>query len=120
MSDTGKVSYSSNNSGGGWWLDDDDWHALAEAGWDVEWAADMDEKWHDGNGRWLGALAYKASKRFPNLRDGIEEWERITHMFAASLGCSCCGPPHNFTWEGDDGSRKYASPRQPEYGEMDY
>ena len=97
-----KVHYSSNNSGGSWWLDDDDWNALATAGWDVEWAKDKDPRFIDENGRWLGALATRASKDFPTLRDGMEEWARLTGENPGDLGCQCCGAPHYFgTDEGD-------------------
>lgn len=50
------------------------------------------------DGRYLGALAKKASKYFYTIKEGLEEFERITSQSVTDEGCSCCGPPHNFTW----------------------
>lgn len=98
-----KIKYSSNNSGGYWWLKDEDWHALEKAGWDVEWAKDEKDGlgYLDSDGRWLGALAKRASKNFETPRDAILEFEEITGEDASSEGCNCCGPPHSFSWEGE-------------------
>ncbi len=113
-----KVEYSSNNSGGSWWLNDDDWFALQEAGWIVQWAKDETghSSWVDKDGRWLGALATRATREGLTLGEAIEEWERVTGEDSADLGCSCCGTPHSFMYEGDDGQRDWWSPEYPETG----
>jgi hypothetical protein len=98
------VEYDSNNSGGRWWLEDEDWHALEAAGWRVAWLAEEPGPMsHGPDGRFLGALATRASKDFPSLRGAVEEWERITGQDASDEGCNCCGRPHNFSGKTDDG-----------------
>jgi hypothetical protein len=99
------VEYSSNNSGGSWWLKDADWYALEATGWEVDWV--KDQKDMDGE-RWLGALASYARKNFDNPSDAIEEFENITGESASAVGCNCCGPPHSFSYEDEDGYH-YAS-----------
>lgn len=103
----GYVEYDSNNSGGGWWLKDEHWHALAAAGWEVDWFADADpnapfaSSYKDG--RWLGALATKARRRGLSIRDAIDEFERVTGQDVSDEGCNCCGEPHSFTeYDSDD------------------
>jgi hypothetical protein len=94
-----KIEYSSNNSGGRWWLSDDNWKALEASGWKVAWCKDEKPikigeytmKNADENGRWIGALAKKASKDFENVGDAIREWEKITGLEASDEGCNCCG-----------------------------
>lgn len=112
-----RVEYSSNNSGGGWWLSDEDWQALEDAGWNVAWAKDdpHQNKWSDGTGRWLGALATRASIETTSMTDAIRSWEAATGHRASALGCSCCGPPHSFSGDGE-----YYSPSYPEYGDDYY
>jgi hypothetical protein len=118
------VKYDSNNSGGSFWLSTEDWEALAKAGWNVHW--------YDPNNRWggrpasayeepmkacikvdgvevLGALASSAAKEFDNPADAIPEFERITGQDASDVGCNCCGPPHSFEYEDQDGKTHYAS-----------
>lgn len=92
------VEYDSNNSGGGWWLDDDDWFALQDAGWTVHWFKEYADPPFaiQENGRFLGALAMGAHKRFESLDEGIDEWERITGEDSTEEGCECCGIPHTF------------------------
>jgi hypothetical protein len=109
-----KVAYSSNNSGGSWWLTDEDWRSLEREGWTVEWVAEdsATATYLDKDGRWLGALAKRASKSFPApyIANAVKDWERITGQNASDLGCTCCGPPHSFSVEDvrwDDGG--YAS-----------
>src|SRR5271165_5422822 len=97
-----KVKYRSNNSGGDWWLDDEDWFNLEKAGWEIEWVKD-DKNLSDKNGRFLGALAVYASKMVEDPEDAIREFEKITGQSGSDSGCSCCGRPHSFNWEG--GSR---------------
>jgi hypothetical protein len=99
------VTYDSNNSGGSWWLTDEDWYALEKAGWNVEWKKDSTSKFSrpDSDGRWLGALATKASKDFGSMREAVSEWESVTGQRAADEGCHCCGPPHNFSGKDEDG-----------------
>jgi hypothetical protein len=104
-----KIEYSSNNSGGSWWLSDEDWKALEAAGWDVEWVADEEEDRLISvkNDRWLGALATRASKETSDPQEAVREFERITGQNAGDIGCTCCGPPHDFTFEDDEGNRSY-------------
>jgi hypothetical protein len=98
------VEYSSNNSGGSWRLKDEDWKKLEEAGWKVAWKKDDTDiggrPYKDG--RWLGALATRASLTVRAKSAGeateiaVTEWERITGQDPDAEGCSCCGPPHYF------------------------
>ena len=78
------VEYSHNNSGGRDWLSPADWQALENEGWELYWNPFL--KKNTG-----------ASKRFASFEEGIDEWTRITHQYAGAHGCSCCGPPHNFS-----------------------
>lgn len=64
---------------------------------------------HDENGRFLGALATKASKDFSTVKDALEEFEKITGQQVSDEGCSCCGPPHSFDWEDDKSNFNYCS-----------
>jgi hypothetical protein len=107
----GTLEYTSNNSGGSWWLKDEDWKALEEAGWKVDWIKDQPPGSLFGraseDGRWLGALAKEASKRFENQEAGVLEWSNITGQSPFDQGCNCCGRPHDFVWRADDGTSKY-------------
>lgn len=105
----GTLSYSSNNSGGSWWLSDEDWFAMEKAGWNVEWRKNDTSPWSraDKDGRWLGALATRATLETDDPEGAVEEWERITGQNASDQGCNCCGEPHYFSFEGSDG--KYRS-----------
>lgn len=80
-----KIEYYSNNSGGRDWLDEGQWGALRKAGWHISGFNLNDTR-----------MKY-ASKEFGSLREGIDEWEKVTKESASALGCSCCGPPHQFT-----------------------
>ncbi len=107
----GTLEYSSNNSGGDWWLTDENWFAMEEAGWNVEWMKDH-EYWKEmtRDGRWLGALATKASIAVSSKADAeekIREWERLTGQNADDKGCECCGQPHYFVLEKSDGEYDY-------------
>lgn len=51
------------------------------------------------------------------LRQAIAEWEDITDQRASALGCSCCGVPHSFSFQGTDGSYDYYAPSYPAYGD---
>lgn len=98
------VEYSSNNSGGQWWLSDKDWKRLEKAGWKVEWYRDNPPFGDTASlhkGRFLGALASRATREAKSLQEAIEEWEEITGQDPNDEGCSCCGNPHNF-WAMDD------------------
>lgn len=107
----GLLEYSHNNSGGRWWLSDQNWTELETNGWTVRWF-ETDEFYKervDEDGRWLGALATDASKRFASADEGVREWSSLTGERASDVGCNCCGPPHSFTWKDDDGTTKYGS-----------
>jgi len=104
-----KVTYDSNNSGGGWWLDEKDWDALEANGWKVHWGNRSSKDLKKGEETWLGALAVKASKEFPSVRDAIIEFEELTGEKATDEGCNCCGPPHTFEWTDENGKWNYAS-----------
>lgn len=120
------VTYDSNNSGGSWWLTDEDWKNLEAAGWEVDWYATSEHRYRDmtkyggdanhdtyPDGRFLGALASKATREGLTMREAIEEWERITGEQSNAIGCNCCGSPHSFS--SDDG--EYYTPSQPLYGD---
>lgn len=104
-----KVEYSSNNSGGSWWLTDKNWMDLEEAGWAVDWYADK-TSWGGKpykEGRFLDALASGATREGLTLDQAVEEWESVTGQRAADAGCSCCGHPHSFYFEGDNGEYEW-------------
>ena len=115
------IEYSSNNSGGDWWLEDKDWENLEKAGWLLDRGRDFifDERGNhtydkngfpkfkkgkgefaDEDGRYMGALAHGAWKKFDSIKEALEEFEKITGQNVTDEGCSCCGPPHSFSWEG--------------------
>lgn len=102
-----KVEYSSNNSGGSFWLSDQNWRDLEAAGWTVEWCKE----------RWLGTLATRASREGLTLGAAIAEWEDVTGENSSDLGCSCCGTPHSFHFEGDNGESEWYSPSYPSSGD---
>ena len=140
------IEYHSNNSGGCWWLDDEDWINLGKAGWKIKWYSDptnchachgtgrdatmkeyyggKDRKcispFHGKEGRWLGALASEASKKFKTVKEAIVEFEKITGKKASDEGCNCCSPPHSFRWgegknsgyAGGEGCLKYLFPKK--------
>lgn len=128
---SGILEYSSNNSGGDFWLKDEDWHALEAAGWVVHWrhAADASDHTHsandpgffehyhaysepllrstpDENHRWLDALATSAAIETDNPNEAIKQFERLAHQSVNDEGCSCCGPPHSFSYT-KDGKTSY-------------
>jgi hypothetical protein len=118
------VTYDSNNSGGHWWLSDEYCEKLAEAGWNVHWVGDgslmggrpstaysepLKPCPKTADMRWLGALACSASKEFDNASDAIAEWEQITGQAANEEGCNCCGSPHSFQYDDEEGERHYSS-----------
>lgn len=114
-----RVTYTSNNSGGSWWLNDQDWKALEDSGWVVDWFSNRSNEYRtvDGSGRWLGGLAAKAYIEGLTLGDAILLWEDVTGENSADLGCSCCGAPHFFEFDGDNGETEYYSPERPLSGE---
>lgn len=117
------VEYHANNSGGSWWMSDDDWKALADAGWEVEWAEAGDPySQPDAKGvpRYLGARATRAkfyldfnATTKSGLRQAIASFNSVTSCNASDLGCSCCGTPHSFTFREDDG--KYIESWSPSF-----
>lgn len=113
----GMLKYSSNNSGGRWWLTDEDWYALERQGWKVHWEKAKERS--EGE-RFLGALASSAEKKFDNKLEGIKEWEKLTGEYAGSIGCNCCGEPHSFRWDRDDGIVEWTSVRSPELGKLEF
>ncbi len=46
----------------------------------------------------LGAAAKKCYKYFNNIKEALEEFEKITEQNVTDEGCNCCGSPHSFTW----------------------
>jgi len=99
-----KLKYNTNNSGGNWWLKDEDWNNLEKAGWIVWWKKNDPTSIND---RWLGALATKAEKEFDTIKEGLIEFEKVTKQSVTDSGCSCCGPPHDFSWIRKDGEHDY-------------
>ena len=115
-----KVTYHSNNSGGYWWLNDQNWRDLEAAGWTVQWYKDSNDavlKSMYKGGRFLGALASSASVEGKTLGEAIADWESATGAASNALGCNCCGAPHSFTFEDDNGKTEYWSPEEPLYGD---
>lgn len=139
----GITEYSSNNSGGRWWLTDEDWRNLEAAGWKVQWGRvyfcgskwNLDEEEHnkpdqpcvgecpghyasaaDESQRWLRALAKGATREGLTLGEAIGQWESVTGQDSSILGCGCCGAPHSFTFDGEDGSRDSYYPDSGGYG----
>jgi hypothetical protein len=80
---------------------------MADAGWNVEWVADDPfMKGYATDGRWLGALARSASIVVSDADDArrrLTEWETLTGQSRFSEGCDCCGRPHYFDVEDDNG-----------------
>ena len=69
---------------------------------------------------WLGARAKSCSKKFESgtKADAIAEWERLSGQNASDIGCNCCGTPHSFSFEDEDGEKSYASIDVPESGSL--
>lgn len=105
--------YESNNSGGYWWLKDKDWVALQKAGWKVKWYKDENNpdsiraKTLNDEGRWLRALASRATKEFLTLKECIKEFEEVTKQDVSDNGCNCCGAPHTFNWRMKEDDEQY-------------
>ena len=57
--------------------------------------------------RWLGALATNATIETDNPKRTIREWEDLVSQDSCATGCSCCGPPHDFSWRDEDGRYHY-------------
>lgn len=106
-----RIKYSSNNSGGGWWLKDEDWKKLEAAGWEVDWIKNHKPglSGPDKEGRWLGALATRAHIEVPTPADAMRSFEAVTGQNVSDEGCNCCGAPHSFSWDTEDGKWGYAS-----------
>jgi hypothetical protein len=104
------VEYSANNSGGNWWLKDSDWKALEAAGWQVVWSKDQKGGFlkAGADGRWLGALATKATLKCNNADEAVASWKKATNQDPWEEGCNCCGPPHSFSYVDADGHYHYA------------
>ncbi len=86
------VKYSSNNSGGSFWLSESDWEGLKKAGWKFE----NTKMWNQPT---------RAEKEFDCIRDALVEFESVTSQTASDEGCNCCGPPHCFSWEDEEGDQ---------------
>lgn len=103
------VEYSSNNSGGSFWLSDDDWLALHNAGWELrdnrDYSWGLDPHTLKDEDRYFGSeITTGARKSFETFREAVDEWESLTGENAGAQGCNCCGPPHNFSGEDEDGN----------------
>jgi len=85
------VKYSENNSGGYWWLNKETYEKLYQNGWEPEYYGSSSLRTENGFNR-----PYQITKPFPTEAMGIAEWEWITGENADTLGCTCCGQPHNF------------------------
>lgn len=131
----GYIEYHTNNSGGSWWLQTSHWQALERAGWIVHWYHDANDDSHEhsepadnswsghshgysdplipatSSGKdWMGALATSAAKEVNSIQeaeDALSEFESVTGHNADSEGCSCCGPPHSFSYHDDKGKTHY-------------
>lgn len=108
----GTLEYDSNNSGGSWWLTDQNWKDLEAAGWNVKWVKD-DTNYSSfvdpGSGRYMGALARKASLETDDPTAGVRSWEEVTGLDSTAEGCNCCGEPHSFNFTDDNGNTRYMS-----------
>lgn len=102
-------------------MEDKDWYALEAAGWKVHWVKDEPAYYDflraDADGRWLGALATVASKEDTTMKQAIAEFEDVTGQNSSDLGCSCCGTPHSFEFENEDGVQDFYEPSFPSYGD---
>ena len=88
-------------------------HSVEDGEYDHKWGAHK-HKYSDQlvpavwNGEdWLGAAAQSAVKVVANEEEAmaaISEFERLTGSRASDEGCNCCGPPHSFKLEMEDGS----------------
>ncbi len=76
------VEYNGNNSGGNDWLNSGDRQALRDAGWRV-----LDT-----------GLSTHALRQGDDLKEIIEEFERVASQDVRAIGCNCCGPPHSFSY----------------------
>lgn len=85
----GTLEYYSNNSGGYDWLSILDWHALEDAGWNV-----ASDRRH-------------ATIETDDPVSKVKEFEQLTGEDAGAIGCTCCGPPHNFSYEDSEGNTSY-------------
>lgn len=132
----GYLEYSSNNSPSATSCRRSDWLALEREGWVVHWFHDADDDSHEhaepphnsgfyehyhsysdplvpsvSNGtRRMGALATGAAKEVNSAEEAEEalrEFESVTGQSADDPGCSCCGPPHNFSWTDDKEDTHY-------------
>ena len=87
------VEYYANNSGGSDWLTPGEWHNLRSAGWELQ---SFDGPIPDNAD--LKKHRPKYARRYGlSMRDAIDEFERLTNQDAGDPGCSCCGPPHEFS-----------------------
>lgn len=86
-------------------LDDNGYPILAEDP-GKHFKAKLDE---DGIPRWMGAMARNAWKLVDSPREAIEDFENITGQDASDEGCTCCGPPHSFNWDDEEGNYQYCS-----------
>jgi len=87
------VEYYSNNSGGVDWLTLEEWDNLRKEGWQLR-----DFHGPIGTNETLKGRRPKYARRYGlSMRDAIDEFERLTNQDAGDPGCSCCGPPHEFS-----------------------
>lgn len=80
-----RVRFHENNSGGLYRLDATDWENLRRNSWDVD---------RSGHNAYRDVIADDEEAA---ISQAIDEWERITHCYAHSVGCDCCGRPFYFS-----------------------
>lgn len=90
------VEYNHNNSGGVDWVTPEMWENLVKAGWKVT----RTSSW--------GSRIHSAERHGLSLHDAIVEWQSITGLDPAAMGCNCCGRPHSF-YEYDENDNLVAS-----------
>ena len=104
------IGYRENNNGGYRRVTEDGWKTLEAAGWKrmVRWPkGDATGNYVlDENGLpvpnmdtddWDPHMAFKICE---TPGHAIREWEVATGLQATDEGCTCCGVPHRFEWEG--------------------
>lgn len=90
-----RVEYRENNSGGSWWLNHEDGEALRDAGWLVTGLGDEGEHFL-GKAFDYAYLMVEAEDSEVAHFTAIQSFYNATGEDPDTIGCPCCGPPHEF------------------------